>query len=90
MKRFKILCTLLLVSFLIAVFQNTIMSFVEGFHLGYGIASFEIDNGLNSESFTYLDLTPKTDDIALNADNVKNNSNAKAVLDEMLAWTALQ
>ena len=26
----------------------------------------------------------------INADNVKNNSNAKAVLDEMLAWTALQ
>ncbi len=74
MKRFKILCTLLLVSFLIAVFQNTIMSFVEGFQLGYGIASFEIDNGLNSESFTYLDLTPKTDDIALNADNVKNGA----------------
>ena len=26
----------------------------------------------------------------INADNVKNNSNAKAVLDEMLAWTAMQ
>lgn len=26
----------------------------------------------------------------INADNVKNNSNAKAVLDEMLAWTAVQ
>jgi len=74
MKRFKILCTLLLVGFLVATFQNTIMSFIEGFHLGYGIASFEIDNGLTSENFTYLDLVPKTDEIALNADNAKDGS----------------
>ncbi|MDD2987310.1 hypothetical protein, partial [Flavobacterium sp.] len=74
MKRFKILCTLLLVSFLVAVFQNTVMSFLEGFNLGYGIASFEIDNGLTSENFTYLDLVPKTDEIALNADNAKDGS----------------
>ena len=74
MKRFKILCTLLLVSFLIAVFQNTIMSFVEGFHMGYGIASFEIDNDLESEHFTSLKLTPKTDAIALNEDNVKDGA----------------
>ena len=74
MKRFKILCTLLLVSFLVAVFQDTVMSFVEGFHMGYGIASFEIDNDLESEHFTSLKLTPKTDAIALNEDNVKDGA----------------
>ena len=74
MKRFKILATLLLVSFLVAVFQNTVMSVVEGFNLGYGIATFEIDHGLTSENFTYLDLVPKSNDVVLNGDNTKDGS----------------
>ena len=74
MKRFKILATLLLVSFLVAVFQNTVMSVVEGFNLGYGIATFELDHGLTSESFTYLDLVPKSNDVVLNGDNTKDGS----------------
>ncbi|HPW90247.1 MAG TPA: DUF2975 domain-containing protein [Paludibacteraceae bacterium] len=74
MKRFKILSTLLLVSFLIAVFQSTVMSFVEGFNLGYGIASFELENHVQSETFTYLDLKPKTDDITPNTHNIKDST----------------
>lgn len=78
-KRFKILCTFLLVSFLVAVFQNTVMSFLEGFNLGYGIASFEIDNELTSESFTTLNLVPKSNKVTLNANNAKNGSSLSLV-----------
>jgi ABC-type sugar transport system permease subunit len=74
MKRLKILCTLLLVSFLIATTQNFLTSFVNGFNLGWNIGEYEELQQVTSQTHMSLNLIPRTDSLQLNAENVKDSS----------------
>ncbi len=56
MKRIRILCSLLLLSLFIGIFQESVMSFVEGFRLGLSVADFTESNGLDEDTFVSLDV----------------------------------
>jgi hypothetical protein len=56
MKRIRILCSLLLLSLFIGIFQESVMSFVEGFQLGLNVADFTESNGLDEDTFVSLDV----------------------------------
>ena len=56
MKRIRILCSLLLLSLFIGIFQESVMSFVEGFQLGLNVADFTESNGMDEDTFVSLDV----------------------------------
>ena len=58
MKRIRILCSLLLLSLFIGIFQESVMSFVEGFQLGLNVADFTESNGMDEDTFVSLDVKP--------------------------------
>lgn len=74
MKRLKFLCSFLLICFFVALFQDVVMSALQGFNLGYNMAGYEIENALQSESFTSVSLEPKYNAIVLADVNQKDGS----------------
>lgn len=59
MKRVRILCSLLLISLFVGIFQETVLSFLQGFKLGYGISGYTMEAGLESDAFTMLEVRQK-------------------------------
>ncbi|MGN0186803.1 MAG: DUF2975 domain-containing protein [Paludibacteraceae bacterium] len=74
MKRLKFLCSLLLICFFVALFQDVVMSALQGFNLGYNMAGYEIENALQSETFTSVSLEPKYNEIVPADVNQKDGS----------------
>lgn len=64
MKRFKILCVLLLTVFFASVATDFILDFVTGARMGYNIAEYLVDNELESREHLYIDvMTAEAEDI---------------------------
>lgn len=74
MKRLKFLCSFLLICFFVALFQDVVMSALQGFNLGYNLAGYEIEHALQSESFTSVSLEPKYNAIVPTDVNQKDGS----------------
>jgi len=74
MKRLKILSTLLLICFVVATFQNSLTSFVNGFSLGWNIGEYEEMYETTSQTYLAMKLTPKSDLLQMNTLNVRDSS----------------
>lgn len=74
MKRVRILCSLLLISLFIGIFQETALSFVQGFTLGSGIGDYAIESGLDENTFTMLDVRQKHAQVAPTQLNQKDGA----------------
>ncbi len=56
MKRFKILCVLLLTVFFASVVADFVLDFIAGAKMGYNMVEYTIANGLESREHLYVDV----------------------------------
>ena len=56
MKRFKILCVLLLAVFFASVVTDFVLDFIAGAKMGYSMVEYTIANGLESREHLYVDV----------------------------------
>ncbi len=64
MKKFKILCVLLLTVFFASVVTDLVFDFITGAKMGYNIAEYLVDNKLESREHLYIDvMAEEADDI---------------------------
>ena len=61
MKRFKILCVLLLIVFFASVVTDFVMDFVSGARMGYTMGEYIVDNKLESREHLYVDVMENAD-----------------------------
>ncbi len=61
MKRFKILCVLLLTVFFASVVVDFVIDFVSGARMGYTMGEYIIDNELESREHLYVDVLTRVD-----------------------------
>ncbi len=74
MKRVRILCSLLLISLFVGIFQEAGLSFWQGFNLGYSISDYALESGLESNVFTMLDVQPKATQVVPTHSNLKDGA----------------
>lgn len=61
MKRFKILCVLLLAVFFASVVTDFVLDFIAGAKMGYSMVEYTIANGLESREHLYVDVVADGD-----------------------------
>ena len=79
MKRFKILCVLLLTVFFASVAVDFVMDFVSGARMGYTMGEYIVDNELESREHLYIDVLTEVDKKVL-APNALNKLSGDSVV----------
>ena len=69
MKRFKILCVLLLAVFFASVVTDFVLDFIAGAKMGYSMVEYTIANGLESREHLYIDVVAEGKTLEPNAVN---------------------
>ena len=71
MKRFKILCVLLLTVFFVSVVTDFVLDLITGAKMGYNMVEYTMANGLESREHLYVDVVVDGDEMGLepNAEN---------------------
>ena len=79
MKRFKILCVLLLTVFFASVVTDFVLDFIAGAKMGYNMVEYTIANGLESREHLYVDVVADGEGKAL-APNAVNKLSGDSVV----------
>ena len=80
MKRFKILCVLLLTVFFASVVIDFVLDFIAGAKMGYNMVEYTIENGLESREHLYVDVVADVEGKAFAPNAVNKLSGDSVVL----------